>query len=108
MYARKPKLDNGDNIPFEKKLGAHTNINYKPVRKFLLSGWIDFVGSRDVPSVNEELSAYTLVNLKADYEITSNFGVYAKALNILGQKYELWDGYQERPFQIFGGLILKF
>ena len=108
LYARKPKLDNGDNIPFEKKLGAHTNINYKPVRKFLLSGWIDFVGIRDVPSVNEELSAFTLVNLKANYEITSNFGVYAKALNILGQKYELWDGYQERPFQIFGGLILKF
>lgn len=74
----------------------------------MLSSWIDFVGSREAPSVNEELEAYTLVNIQADYEITPKFGVYAKVLNILGQKYELWDGYEERPFQIFGGLILKF
>ncbi len=108
VYARSPKLDNGDEIPYEERIGVNTSINYKPVNELLLSGWIDFVGSRKAPSVNEELSAFTLANFQADYEITPKFGVYAKVLNILGQKYELWDGYEERPFQVFGGLILKF
>ena len=108
FYARRPKLDNGDNIPYEERIGVNTSVNYKLIDGLLLSSWIDFVGSREAPSVNEELEAYTLVNVQADYEITPKFGVYAKVLNILGQKYELWDGYEERPFQIFGGLILKF
>jgi hypothetical protein len=108
VYARRPKLDNGGDIPYEERIGANTSISYKPTNELLLSGWVDFVGERVAPSVNEDLSAFTLVSFSADYEITPKFGVYAKVLNILGQEYELWDGFEERPFQVFGGLILKF
>lgn len=108
LYARQPKLDNGNNIPFEEKFGIQANITYKPLSNVLFSGWFDFVGSKEIPTLNEKLNAFTLANLQFDYEITSHFGIYAKALNIMGQKYEFWHGYQERPFQIFGGLILKF
>lgn len=59
------------------------------------------------PTNNRELGTIGLVNVKAEYEFSDRFGVYAKVLNILGQKYEVWDGYQERPFQLFGGIIIK-
>ena len=58
--------------------------------------------------MNEELSAFTLASIHIDYEITDKLGVYTKGLNIFSQKYEIWDGYQERPFQVFGGIMLKF
>jgi outer membrane cobalamin receptor len=49
-----------------------------------------------------------LLNAGAEYQINETFGVYAKLLNILGQDYEIWNGYTERPFQMFGGLTVKF
>jgi len=107
FYGRRPKLDSGGDIPFEERLGVNSSISFKPTKALLLRGWLDFVGSRQSPSTNEELDAFTVASFSADYEITPRFGVYAKVLNILGQKYELWDGYEERPFQVFGGLILK-
>ena len=53
------------------------------------------------------MSAFLLFNAGAEYRINKKFGVYVKVLNILGQNYELWDGYQERPLQVFGGITLN-
>lgn len=108
VYARRPSLESGGDIPFEERIGATTNVSFKPTNELLLSGWIDFVGSREAPASGENLDAFTLANVKVEYEFTSKFGVYAKVLNILAQEYEQWDGFEERPFQVFGGLILKF
>ncbi len=108
VYARRPSLDSGGDIPFEERIGATTNVSFKTTNELLLSGWIDFVGSREAPASGESLDAFTLANVKVEYEFTSKFGVYAKVLNILAQEYEQWDGFEERPFQVFGGLILKF
>lgn len=108
FYARQPKLKNDEDVPYEERIGINSSISYKPTNKLLLTAWADFIGSREAPSVNEELSAFTLASMQIDYEINNNLGVYTKVLNIFAQKYEIWDGYQERPFQIYGGLILKF
>ena len=107
IYARRPKLDNGGDIPYEERFGVTASLNYNLNKSLLLSSWLDVIGSREAPTNNRELGAISLVNVKAEYEFSDRFGVYAKVLNILGQKYEMWDGYQERPFQLFGGIILK-
>jgi outer membrane cobalamin receptor len=49
-----------------------------------------------------------LLSAGAEYQLNDTFGVYAKLLNLMGQKYEIWDGYEERPFQVFGGITIKF
>ncbi len=107
VYLRSPKLKSGGEIPYEEKLGIEGAISYKPIKALTIDGWAEYIGNRESPETNSTLNAFVLLNAGAEYQITQTFGVYAKLLNILGQEYEIWDGYQERPFQIFGGLTIK-
>ncbi|MEQ8524210.1 hypothetical protein [Gracilimonas sp.] len=108
IYVRSPNLSNGNTIPYEEKLGVEGAISYKVIKELTINGWAEYIGSREAPATNSDLNAYVLLNAGAEYQINDTFGVYAKLLNLLGQEYEIWDGYQERPFQVFGGLTIKF
>ena len=108
FYARRPKLANAGDIPFEERLGVNGSFSYKPLNKLKITSWAEYVGKRTAPSSTEDLNAFVLFNGGAEYQINNRFGVYVKVLNILGQNYEIWEGYQERPLQAFGGLTLKF
>lgn len=108
FYARRPKLANAGDIPFEERLGVNGSFSYKPISKLKVTSWAEFIDKRVAPSATEDLKAFVLLNAGAEYQINNRFGVYVKVLNILGQKYEIWEGYQERPLQAFGGLTFKF
>jgi hypothetical protein len=108
IYFRSPNLSAGGTIPYEEKLGIEGAISYKVVKALTINSWAEYIGARRSPSANSDLSAFVLLNAGAEYQINDTFGVYAKVLNIMGQQYEVWNGYQERPFQIFGGLTIKF
>ncbi|MEX2604451.1 MAG: hypothetical protein WD361_09600 [Gracilimonas sp.] len=108
IYARSPKLAAGGNIPYEEKIGVETAVSFKPLKELTINGWTEYIGSRESPETSSDLNAFFLLNAGAEYQINDTFGVYAKLLNILGQDYEIWSGYQERPFQIFGGVTIKF
>lgn len=107
IYGRNPSLNDGGKIPFEERLGLEGSLSLKPFEKLTLNSWAEYIGKRADPHSEDDLSSFALVNGGAEYQINEKFGVYAKVLNILGQKYEIWNGYQERPFQVFGGLTLK-
>ncbi len=107
VYIRSPQLAAGGTIPYEEKLGLKATLSYKPIKALTINGWAEYIGSRESPETTSNLSAFALLNAGGEYQINDTFGVYAKVLNVLGQKYEIWDGYQERPFQIFGGLTIK-
>lgn len=108
FYARRPKLSDAGDIPFEERIGVNGSLSYKPVPKLTIRSWAEYVGKRQAVTADEELNAFALINGGAEYQITNRFGVYVKVLNILGQKYEIWRGYQERPLQAYGGLTFKF
>lgn len=108
VYGRSPKLKSGGDIPYEEKLGLKAAVSYKPVKALTINGWTEYIGSRNSPETNTELNSFLLLNAGTEYQINETFGVYAKLLNILGQDYEIWNGYTERPFQMFGGLTVKF
>lgn len=108
FYARRPKLANAGDIPFEERLGVNGSFSYKPISKLKVTSWAEYIDKREAPSATEDLKAFVLLNAGAEYQINNRFGVYAKVLNILGQKYEIWEGYQERPLQAFGGITFKF
>lgn len=108
VYLRSPKLDTGGTIPYEEKLGLEAALSYKPIKALTINGWAEYIGKRESPETGNDLNAFLLLNAGGEYQINETFGVYAKLLNILGQEYELWNGYTERPFQIFGGITIKF
>ncbi|MDR9416548.1 MAG: hypothetical protein RI564_09700 [Gracilimonas sp.] len=107
IYFRAPNLSSGQTIPYEEKIGVKGSISYKPIKALTINGWTEYIGKRQSPETGTELDAYLLLNTGAEYQINDTFGVYAKLLNILGQNYQVWNGYQERPFQIFGGITIK-
>jgi hypothetical protein len=108
VYGRNPKLKSSGDIPYEEKLGLKAAVSFKPVKELTINGWTEYIGNRNSPETNTELNSFLLLNAGAEYQINETFGVYAKLLNILGQNYEIWNGYTERPFQMFGGLTVKF
>ncbi|MBD3617207.1 MAG: hypothetical protein HUJ22_11615 [Gracilimonas sp.] len=108
LYARSPNLKNGGEIPYEEKLGIKGAVSFRPLKELTINGWTEYIGSRESPETNTTLDAFLLLNAGAEYQINETFGVYAKLLNLMGQEYEIWNGYQERPLQIFGGLTIKF
>lgn len=108
LYIRNPKLQAGGVIPYEEKMGLKGAVSFKPIKELTINGWTEYIGKREAPEVSTDLKAFILLSAGAEYQINNTFGVYAKLLNLLGQKYEIWDGYEERPFQVFGGITIKF
>ncbi len=106
LYAQRPELKTGGDVPFEERLGAEGAFNIRIADPLIISSWAQFKGERENPANTSNLNGYILVNGELNYKINEKFGVYFKVLNILGEKYELWEGYEERPFQVFGGIKL--
>ncbi|MFN1835628.1 hypothetical protein AB2B38_010230 [Balneola sp. MJW-20] len=107
VYARRPELKSGGRIPFEERLGLDGSMSFKVTNSFTLNSSAEYIGRRRTAVTDEELSAYLLVNGGAEYDINNRFAIYVRVLNLLGQNYEVWQGYRERPFQLFGGLTIK-
>jgi len=108
-YLQNPELDGGDDIPFEENFGVNASMSLRPINRITIEGWADYVGERSTNITNDNtVGDFFLVGGQLDVEVTNNFGAYLKLVNILGQEYEVFEGYEERPFQVYGGLTIKF
>lgn len=105
-YVQKPKLDDGSDIPYEEQWGLNSGFSLKPMDRLRIEGWADYVSERKTIS-SEDLGGFLLLGSQVDIQITDKIGVYAKLLNLLSQEYEIWDGYEERPLQVYGGATIK-
>ncbi|PAU95305.1 hypothetical protein CK503_03680 [Aliifodinibius salipaludis] len=107
VYLRSPKLKDGGRIPYEEKIGVNSGVTVQPFDGITFEAWADYVGSRRTFQTNEKLDSFILLGGQADVQITERFGAYIKLVNILSQDYEVWQGYNERPFQAYGGVTVK-
>jgi hypothetical protein len=107
VYLRSPKLKGGGRIPFEEKIGVNSGLMVRPFDGITFEAWADYVGSRRTFQTDEKLDGFLLLGGRADVQITERFGAYIKLVNILSQDYEVWQGYNERPFQAYGGVTVK-
>jgi len=107
VYVQNPELDNGNRIPFEENWGMNSSVSLQLFKQLTVEGWADYVGDRRRFISDEKVDGFFLVGTSGELEITSNIGAYLKLVNLLDQDYEVWDGYTERPFQVYGGLTVK-
>lgn len=107
VYMQSPNIKNGGRIPFEEKIGINSGVTIRPFDKFTFEAWADYVGSRKTYRTNETLDGFLMLGGQADVQITERFGAYVKLVNVLNQDYQVWQGYTERPFQVYGGLTIK-
>ncbi len=104
--ADKEVIPSGE-IPYVPRWKGSVLITTRPLSFLEVSGWMDFSGNRK-SSQGETVDGFTQLGVRTDLRLHSRFGLYVKALNILDQRYEIWQNYQERPFQFFGGLTLHW
>ncbi len=107
VYVQSPKLQGGGDMPFEEKFGGSAGFSARPLSQITVEAWADYVGPRQTLATSTELDGYFLLGSQLDIQITKRFGAYAKLVNLLSQEYQVWEGYEERPFQVFGGVTVK-
>jgi hypothetical protein len=108
VYAQHPELDGGGKIPFEENWGLQASTTIRPIDRISLKGWANFTGKRHTGIDENTVGSFLLVGARLDLNLIKNIGIYGKLVNILNSHYQFWQGYQERPFQAFGGITIKF
>ncbi|MFU8859916.1 MAG: hypothetical protein ACNA8K_05800 [Cyclonatronaceae bacterium] len=107
VHVQNTKLDDGTEAPYAEKFGVTAGMTIRPVRNLNITIWSDYIGNRPYNLEGNKLSAYYLPGGRIEYRFTDGFGLYLKVNNILDQEYEVWNGYTERLFQVYGGVTFK-
>ncbi len=84
---------------------------WSPTEQFNLSTTVLHVGSavefnRDGSVPREDSSAYTLVNLAANYRIDKHVEIFGRIDNLFNRHYEEPIGFDQTGFGAFGGVRL--
>ncbi len=107
IYLQNPKL-NGSNeaVPFHENWGLTASATYRPIDRITIKGWTQFLAGREPALSGTELDNILLVGAQLDVRIIDGIGAYVKVINLLDQEYQYWQGYIERPLQLYGGITI--
>jgi hypothetical protein len=106
-YYQNPRISATQKIPYTESYGLKGAVSIRPVDRILLEGWGSFTGARETMQ-NGELDPFLNLGAKLELRITEQIGVYGKMINLLNQEYQIWEGFNERPFQVFAGVTVTF
>ena len=104
---RSPRLTTNQDIPFEEKIKIEGSLRYSITPKLLLGASTMVIGPRTTMG-SEELDGFILVHSKIQYSFNERLGAYIRINNLLSQRYEWWQGFQEAPLHLYGGLNFEF
>ncbi len=118
-YDNEHMLPSGELLSEKKAWGlpsfvAEFNADIRPIDKLILSLNYTYAGGRKTYAQTTESNSMVSMkdvnelSVKGTYQVTNWLSVYAKANNILNQKYELQYGYPLQGFNALGGLSFKF
>ncbi len=95
-------------IPFKANYGLQSRLFVKPISFFRIELWGEYLGPRRNSDDTGDLPAYFLAGSKFEYQISERLGAFIKGKNILDEQYQVWEGYEARPLQLYGGIIFSF
>ena len=108
-YVQQVRFHDGGKIPFTESVGATASLSWSPVPKLVLRPELQFLGSRTHSEPDfRDLPAMVLLNMSAELRFSKQFGAFVELHHLTNQPYELWDGFEERPFQLLGGVRLQW
>lgn len=86
------------------------NADFTFIDNLILTANYAFEGGRKTYFLGEsvKMDAINELSFKANYSVLDWFSIYAKANNILNQKYERYYGYTLQGISVLGGVSLKF
>jgi hypothetical protein len=88
---------------FKTNLMARYNVQEKI---YFNTEWY-YVGARYF-NATTKLDGFIDGNLGLEYRYSNNLTAFINANNLLGNNYNLWEGYQSQAFNVLGGFTYKF
>ena len=86
---------------------AGVTVTCLPVKGAIVSGDVQYVGSRlDYPAIT--MNAYTLVNVRASYDLNAHISVYGRIENLFDKQYEVVKGYETPGRAAYAGVKATF
>jgi hypothetical protein len=104
-YLQMPRISDDQKVPYKEEYGLNGAVTVRPFDPLLFEVWGQFAGPRET-STDRVLPAHINLGTKLELKLTNRIGVYGKMMNLLQQDIEMWDGYLDRPFMVYGGLTL--
>ena len=96
-------LDTGETLSRNAKTLASLSA-YRKYGLWNVGGDASYTGNRlDKPS-SQQMAAYWLVNLHARYEVSRQWSVHARLINLLDERYQTAYGYNQLPRSLFVGI----
>jgi vitamin B12 transporter len=82
-----------------------TTVLWVNANLLTVSSWVD--GNRDFSIARLDAPGYTTVNLSGNYDITSNFSVFARVDNLFDRHYQIPTGYLQPSLGAFAGIKVR-
>lgn len=104
VYLNSTNITGFESIPFEEKFGAEASATYSFLDRVQLSGKLNVLGPRYDPNHSDDLDMAFLVGFNGNVQLAPQWSTFLEVKNLLNQKYEIWEGYQERDLEIYIGI----
>ncbi|PZP40079.1 MAG: hypothetical protein DI598_19535, partial [Pseudopedobacter saltans] len=92
-------------------LEVNGNLRWSITDDLILKSDVNYwTGTWALDAANNPIRMKSVVNLNAglEFEITQGFSLWVKANNILNNKYQRWNQYENLGLNVYGGLIFNF
>jgi vitamin B12 transporter len=100
-------LDTGVFLSLRPRNKFTSSIEYT-LAKLTVIGECLYVSKRFDSSLNQDISSYSLVNLKGSYFLLKNLSLFARIDNLFNKSYEEAAGYGTPGISAFGGVKVSF
>ena len=104
---RNPRLTSNEDIPYEEKFKIEGSLSYTITSKLLLGASTMMLGPRTTMR-SRQVDGFILVHSNLRYSFNEHLGAYLRLNNLLSQRYEWWQGFQEAPLHLYGGISFEF
>lgn len=105
---RKGETDRLTSIPNLPPFDLNVSASYEFTQSFVARGWFLLLSSRySDPALTRKLDPVGLLHIRLSYYTkiaTVPFTFFVDGMNLLNQKYFIWQGYQEFPLTLSVGL----
>lgn len=101
--------DDSKSIPYYPSLEGSLSYGYYFSQQWKAEAKFSLLGERFAEiENNRKLKSIFLLGLKVDYNMENNFRLILELNNILNTKRAIWEGYEEKPFDISAGVNYFF
>mgnify|MGYP002837283757 FL=1 len=104
---RNPRLTSNEDIPYEEKFKIDGSLSYTITPKLRLGASMMMLGPRTTTR-SRQVDGFILVHSNIRYSFNEHLGAYLRLNNLLSQRYEWWQGFQEAPLHLYGGISFEF